>query len=523
MCITPTREFFLCGNLETYVDACHHNHDDILHAIGGVVCVISRLNSPVEMTGFLQPMITMKFGGSSVGTADAIRQVAAITKTYLEKEPILVVSALYGTTDLLVKAASLAERGEEDALKGVCQELRKKHHDVLAGLGVEVDIDVLLDECEHALKGVCYLRELSPSASDLILSFGERLSSRIVAGALRDAGVDGLAIDARDIIATDDNHGSARVDHELTRQRARNMLLESVKAGRVPVVTGFIASSPDRKTTTLGRGGSDYTASILGASVDADEIWIWKEVDGILTADPRIVPGAKRLSEINYEEAAEMSHFGAKVLHPKTMIPAITAGIPIRMRNTFRPSAPGTVIGKQTAPVSEGVKVVSAIKGLSMITIEGKGMAGIAGFAAQLFSAAGRLKINIVMFTQSSSEQVICLVVSSKDGKRLKDELEDELNEAVSTHAVERIHVEDSVSAVAVVGDGMRGRKGIAGKVFTSIAEAGVSALAIAQGSSERNISFIVREEDADNAVRALHQSFRLHQLEPSRICEPSR
>ncbi len=469
-------------------------------------------------------MIVMKFGGSSVRNAEAMIQVADLVERYRGERPVLVVSALAGVTDALIALAESALAGDVDGVEEGIAGLRTRHRE--AAIGVAGDgaleclarIDALAGELGHALRGVAYLRELSGRSRDLIVSFGERLSAPIVAAALAARGIPARAVDARALIVTDDRFGSATVRFPETDANIEAAILPMVETGAVPVITGFIAATEDGATTTLGRGGSDYSVAIVAGAVGAAEIWIWKEVDGIMTADPRAVADAALLSAISYDEAAEMSFFGAKVLHPKTMIPAVEKRIPIRIRNTFRPEAPGTVIGERSVPSPHGVKVVTAIKKLSMVTVEGKGMMGIAGFAAHVFGVAGRHKINIVMFSQSSSEQNICLVSEAGDGRRFKAELERELQEELSQRLVDRIAIEDGVAAVAVVGEGMKGAPGVSARLFTAVAGAGVNVLAIAQGSSERNVSFIVREADADAVVRAVHRAFALHEMKEA-VC----
>ncbi|HTK04754.1 MAG TPA: aspartate kinase [Candidatus Eisenbacteria bacterium] len=469
-------------------------------------------------------MIVMKFGGSSVGTAAAIGQVAGLVEANRGRGPVIVVSALQGVTDRLLALSNAALAGDLEAVDAGIVELRTRHRetavgaagdDVLACLG---RIDALIGELGHALRGVAALKELSPRSLDLIVSFGERLSAPIVAAALVAHGVPAEAVDARELIVTDDRFTSAAVLFPETNAKIAAAIPPLVEAGRVPVVTGFIGATADGITTTLGRGGSDYSVAIVAGAVAAEEIWIWKEVDGVMTADPRTVPDAALLCAISYDEAAEMSYFGAKVLHPKTMIPAVEKGIPIRMRNTFRPEAPGTVIGRRSVASPLGVKVVTAIKDLAMVTVEGKGMMGIAGFAAQVLGVAGRHGINVVMFSQSSSEQNICLVTGAKDGHRFKAELEREFREQLSLRLVDRITVEDGVAAVAIVGEGMKGAPGVAARLFGAVAEAGVNVLAIAQGSSERNVSFIVRGADADAVVRGVHAAFALHKMKEA-VC----
>lgn len=469
-------------------------------------------------------MIVMKFGGSSVGTADAIAQVAGLVGAHRGERPVIVVSALQGVTDRLLALADRALAGDLAAVEAGLAELRVRHRETAIGaagddaLACLARIDALAHELGHALRGVAALRELSPRSLDLVVSFGERLSAPIVAAALASRGVPAEDVDAREIVVTDDRFTSAAVRFAETDARVAARLRPMVEAGKVPVVTGFIGATEDGLTTTLGRGGSDYSVAIVAGALAAREIWIWKEVDGVMTADPGAVKDAALLAAISYDEAAEMSYFGAKVLHPKTMIPAVENGIPIRVRNTFRPEAPGTVIGRGTVPAPLGVKVVTAIKKLAMVTVEGKGMMGIAGFAAQVLGVAGRHGVNLVMFSQSSSEQNICLVTGAKDGHRFKAELERELAAEISRRLVDRIAVEDGVAAVAVVGEGMRGAPGVAARLFGAVAGTGVNVLAIAQGSSERNVSFVVREDDADAVVRAVHEAFSLHRMKEA-VC----
>jgi len=461
----------------------------------------------------------MKFGGSSVGTARAMSQVADIVASYVSERPVVVVSALQGVTDALLGLARDASRGDGTNIDAPLSRLVLRHEEVLRSVGDGNQAAVLeatrksFAELGQALKGVAALGELSDRSLDLIVSFGERLSAPIVAAALRARGIAAESVDARNLIETDDRFTSAEVRFSATEEKSRRVLLPVVERGGVPVVTGFIGATADGRTTTIGRGGSDYTAAILGGVLDAKEIWIWKEVDGVMTADPGAVPEARLVSLVTYDEAAEMSFFGAKVLHPKTMIPAIGKSIPIRLRNTFRPEAPGTLIGRHGPAAGPGVKVITSMKKLAMVTVEGKGMMGMAGFAARVFDTAGRLRTNIVMFTQSSSEQNICLVTDAKDGLAFKRALDEELREEVLSRNVESISVEEGVAAVAVVGEGMKGTPGVAGRTFSAVAGAGVNILAIAQGSSERNISFIVRESDADAAVRAVHAAFALQSV----------
>lgn len=459
-------------------------------------------------------MIVMKFGGSSVGSAEAIRQVARIIGRFLDRSPVVVVSAMAGVTDLLLSLIAARAEGDESTFEGIFEKLRAVHNEALAGLlsaggdpVLQAQVPLLLRRLEEELQTPAVNEEGAATVSDEVLSYGERLASYLVAVALRAEGIKARPYDARGLVFTDLN---GNVKKELSYPAIDTALRPSVEDGIVPVVTGFIARRSDGRTVTLGRGGSDYTATLLGAALKADEVWYWKEVDGVMTADPKVVPGALLIGNLTYDEAAEMSYFGAKVLHSRTMIPVVRKGIPIRIRNTFDPDAHGTIIGPDADEPPSGVRAVTAIRDLAIVTVEGKGMAGIAGFAGRVFTAAGRIGANLPMFNQASSEQSICLVCAVTDADRLGKELRSELKEQIAAGIVEGVSVEKGFAAVAVVGEGMRGRKGVAGRFLTAVGGADVNVYAITQGASERIISIIVRDEDADVAVRAVHAAFGL-------------
>jgi aspartokinase/homoserine dehydrogenase 1 len=295
-----------------------------------------------------------------------------------------------------------------------------------------------------------------------------------------------------------------------TREAAQARLLPLLAEGVTPVVTGFIAATKDGVTTTLGRGGSDYTAAILGACLDSDEVWLWTDVDGVMTADPRVVPEARTLPEISYSEAAELSYFGAKVIHPKTILPAVERGIPLRIVNTFNPSHPGTLIVAEAKPSELAVKGITSIKDLSLVTVEGRGMLGVPGIAAKVFTAVAQEGISVLMISQSSSEQNICFVIRKEAVECALKALEAAFELELARRNVDRIWAQDEVAIVAVVGAGMKGTPGIAAKVFGALGKHGVNVISIAQGSSEHNISFVVDEGDMENAVRYIHQEFGL-------------
>lgn len=459
-------------------------------------------------------MIIMKFGGTSVGGIEAMKKVAAIVVSNKEKQPIVVTSAMSGVTDELLVLAKLASGGVHVELETRFAKLVAQHKEVVNSLDqgmverVNTRLQDIFSELRRVLDGIELLREISPRSLDLVASCGERLAVHLLSGVLNASGILSAAVDSRDGIITDDAYTSAEVDFAATNERLRALLLPAVRDGMVPVITGFIARSRDGATTTLGRGGSDYTAAIVGAALNAEEIQIWTDVDGILSADPRIVSGAKILREVTYVEAVEMSYFGAKVIHPKTMVPAFEANIPIVIKNTFRPAVDGTRIQKEIRNGATGVKVVTAIPKVSMITISGLGLRGRAGFAAKVFEVASRERVNILMITQASSEQSICMIVDRADGIRFKSALGRAFTRELESKNVESIILDENVAIVAAVGAGMRGVPGIAGKTFSATAEAGVNVLAIAQGSSELNISLVIRAHDMEAAVRAIHAKF---------------
>ncbi len=463
-------------------------------------------------------MITMKFGGTSVGDIQRLQEVASIVRTYLPQRPIVVASAMAGVTNTLLETAQLALQRETDRVKKNVETLKEKHLNVANTLLKDAvrhreliqRQSALIDELANLYRGVSLLKELSVRSIDAIASFGEILSCLQLAAILKDNGVNAEFVDARTIIRTDNHFGEAAVDFSRTNEKVNNALQPLIRKEIVPVITGFIGSTEDGLTTTLGRSGSDYTGSIVGAALDSKEIWIWTDVDGVMTADPRYVTGAKVLTEISYREAAEMSYFGAKVIHPKTMMPAIEKNIPIRIKNTFNPSHPGTLISQSTNTTDRVVKNITSIDNLSLIAIEGNGMVGVPGISARIFSALARVRVNVMMISQASSEHNVCIIVPQKDCGTAVKELRSEFDTDLAKRIVDDITVQENVSIVAVVGEGMKGKRGIAGKTFTAIANADVNIVAIAQGSSELNISLVVEQAEVRKAVQAIHDAFHL-------------
>lgn len=458
-------------------------------------------------------MIVMKFGGTSLAGADEIESVGRIVRRFAARRPVVVVSAMAGVTDDLLQAAQRAAAGLPRDMARRLARIEARHRQAAHDLSLDGDadprlgpeLDRMFSGLEEICRGILLLRELTRRSLDLVASFGERLSGRIVAAHFTRSGLRSDYVDARDQIVTDDSHGAAQVDFKATTRRARARLVPMVRSGRVPVVTGFIGRTRSGATTTLGRGGSDYTASILGLALGAREIWIWKEVDGVCTADPEIVPGARLVPRISYQEAAEMAHFGAEVIHPKTMQPARGAGIPIRIKNTFRPDGRGTLVTARPSP-GGGALMVSCIDGMALVTIEGAGIFGQPGMILRLLTPVALAGTNIYMISMSSSEYNISFAIRETDVDRTLKALERDLRErGLLGEQVGRITVERGMSAVAVVGAGMKGQRGIAGRIFGALGDRGVNVVAIAQGSSEYNITVVIKSRDMRAGVRAIH------------------
>jgi bifunctional aspartokinase / homoserine dehydrogenase 1 len=463
-------------------------------------------------------MLTMKFGGTSVGDIERLREVVSIVQSHLARQPVVVASAMGGVTDALLGTAQLAVQREIDQVGRNIDTLWEKHFKVAAALVKDEELRMelihgqsqIFNELTNLYHGVSLLRELSVRSLDAIASFGEVLSCMQIAAILKDHNIPAQFIDARTLVRTDAHFGEAAVDFSVTNESIRKALMPLISANSVPVVTGFIGSTEDGLTTTLGRSGSDYTGSIVGAALGSEEIWIWTDVDGVMTADPRHVTGALVLPEISYREAAEMSYFGAKVIHPKTMMPAIENSIPIRIKNTFNPSHPGTLISRAANSTERVVKNVTSIDHLSLVAIEGNGMVGVPGISARIFAALARVHVNVMMISQASSEHNVCVVIPQKDCKKAVQELSAEFEIDIAKKIVDDIKLQDGVSIIAVVGEGMRGVPGIAGTTFSAIAQAGVNIVAIAQGSSELNISLVVNQPEVHKAVQAIHDAFHL-------------
>ncbi|ACX71883.1 aspartate kinase [Methanocaldococcus vulcanius M7] len=463
----------------------------------------------------------MKFGGTSVGSGERIRNVAKIVKNRKKDDEnvVVVVSAMSEVTNALVNISQQALDVRDIAkVNTFIKFIKEKHFEAIENAiksekireEVKKIINGRIDELEKVLIGVAYLGELTPKSRDYILSFGERLSAPILSGALIDLGEKSISLEGGEAgIITDNNFGNARVKRLEVKERLSPLL----KEGIIPVITGFIGNTEEGYITTLGRGGSDYSASLIGYGLDADIIEIWTDVSGVYTTDPRLVPTAKRIPKISYIEAMELAYFGAKVLHPRTIEPAMEKNIPILVKNTFDPENEGTLITNDMEMSDSIVKAVSAIKNVALINIFGAGMVGVSGTAARIFKALGEEDVNVILISQGSSETNISLVVGEDDVEKALKALKREFGDFgkktfLNNNLIRDVSVDKDVCVISVVGAGMRGAKGIAGKIFTTVSESGANIKMIAQGSSEVNISFVIDEENLLNCVKKLHEKF---------------
>ena len=456
--------------------------------------------------------LVMKFGGTSVGGELAIMQVVKIVrKAKIEWENIVVVvSAMRGVTDKLLSTAKNAASGYDNA-DSIADELRKIHFDVLDALTlndnlVRETLDTLLHEFVSLCHAIFVLGEASPRAMDAIASLGERMNAPLVAAVLTASGIPAIAVDAREIVVTDNIYQSASPDMDTTSKRANEIIKPIFAVGEIPVITGFVAATTDGVTTTLGRGGSDFSGAIFGVALEAQEVWIWTDVSGVMSTDPRIEPSARTLSEVTYKEISELAFYGAKVLHPKTIRPALEHGIALWVKNTFSPESACTRIVDDGDGEKGNIRAVTAIREQCLITVEGRGMLGVPGIAARLFTAVARVKTSIVMISQASSEQSICFVVPFAARQIVTQVLEDEFQLEIARRDIDRISASDDCAILTVVGAGMRSTPGIAGQIFSAIGNDRVNVIAIAQGSSECSITLVVNSIEANTAIRAIHR-----------------
>jgi len=460
--------------------------------------------------------LVMKFGGTSVGTPQAMRQAAEIVRQTKMDWPNLVVvtSALAGVTNLLLESATRASEGDRLFVARAADQLQRMHEEIITTLipagnrraAVRSECDALLDEFNLLCQAIAVLGGASPRALDAVASLGERMSVRVLAAVIESLGVDAQWVEATCLIATNETFQSAYPDMRITVQQCRQILTPMLEAGRVPVVTGFIGATERGAITTLGRGGSDYSAAILGAALNADEVWIWTDVDGVLTADPRLIPEARTVPYLTYREMGELAYFGAKVLHPKTVLPLIEQGIRLRICNTFNPQHPGTWVVKNSRNCGSGViKAVTAIRKQRLITIEGRGMIGVPGIAARAFQAVASTGTSVSLISQASSEQSLCFTIPEEAFVRVLQALHTTFAHELSARDIDRIWATEEVAIVTVVGEGMIHTPGVAGQVFSALGEKNINVIAIAQGSSEVSLSLVVAASDTEPAVRTLH------------------
>lgn len=458
-------------------------------------------------------MKILKFGGTSVGSVESIKAVLAIVKESYEagEKPLVVLSAMSGITNLLTKMAEDAAEGKPFAED--LKLLEEKHFEVVKKLiavkfqnPVLTRLKLLVNELEDLLQGVTALKELSNQSKDLIISYGERCSNYLVAKIMEQEVPEAEYINASHYIKTDSNFGNAHLNEPLTAQLIQ--ALSQTHADKLLFVTGFIGSNDKGRITTLGRGGSDYTAAIFGSVLNASAIEIWTDVNGMLTADPRIVKKAFSLPVLSYTEAMELSYFGAKVIYPPTMVPAFMKKIPIVIRNTFQPKFPGTVIQFETGKSGFPIKGISSISDVSVINLTGSGMVGKSGFSGRLFTLLAREQINVILITQSSSEHSITFAVNPSDSQKAVELIQNEFELELLANKLSLPVVESDLSILAIVGENMKRTPGMSGKLFHALGRNGINVRAIAQGSSEFNISVIINKEDLSKALNAVHDAF---------------
>ena len=463
-------------------------------------------------------MHILKFGGSSVGTVESIKQVIAIIDNHRQQNtPIVVVcSAMGGVTNQLIEIGRMAITGETDYMELV-RRIEDRHFNIIKALipvkeqgKVVAHVRGIINELEDLLRGVSLIRELTPRTHDLITSFGERLSTTIITECVRSAGIAAQFLDARTIIKTDAQFGQAEVNYTLTNEltKAHFDKIAGLAGAPVQLITGFIGSTEKNETTTLGRGGSDYTASIIGAALNADVIDIWTDVDGMMTADPRKVPNAFNIPTITYAEAMELSHFGAKVIYPPSLQPAFARNIPIRVLNTFNPTHEGTVVSRTAERRQYTITGISSIDDISLVNVQGSGMIGVAGVSAKLFGVLAAHKISVILISQASSEHSICFAIDPRGAENVKNILDAEFATEIAHGHIDNIAIERDLSVIATVGEGMRKSSGIAGKLFSVLGKNGVNIVAVAQGSSEINISVVINKNNLSKALNALHNIF---------------
>ena len=460
----------------------------------------------------------MKFGGTSVGDAACIRRVVDIVRrSSAESDIVVVVSAMSGVTNKLIDAATRSESGDCRTASKVLEEVQQQHETALETL-IRSDAERerigglmrdLLGQCRSWCESTAVRGQLTPQMRDLISSLGERLSAPLVAAKLAEEGVPTESVEATDLIVTDGYYGAADPKMDQTRERCQARLLRVLQLGITPVVTGFIGTTEDGVLTTLGRGGSDYSATILGSALTADEVTIWTDVDGMLTADPHLVPDATTIPEISYREAAELAYFGAKVLHPKTLLPVMQCGIPVWIRNTFAPEKAGTKITPTGHVCNGGVKALAAVRDAALITLEGSSMSNMPDVVARTLATAASVRTDVLMICHSSSCNRVCLVVAAASAQRTAEALRCEFATDSTNELVQRLTIDSTVSILTVVGQDLHVVKEVVGRAIGELGREEIKILATGQGSSEHNVSFVVPRRDVKTALLTTHREFQ--------------
>ncbi len=457
-------------------------------------------------------MLVIKFGGTSVASAKNISLVKEIIQEK-ERPLITVVSALGGITNQLVECSEMASQGDERYTR-IFTEIEQKHLKTTKELisvknqGKTLSkVKILLNELEDICRGVFLIRELSLKTRDRILSYGESMSATIINDYLNDQGLISQVADPRQFIKTDSHFGRANVDFKATAKAVRAYFKENKGIGICP---GFIASNEENETTTLGRGGSDYTAAILASSLKSKKLEIWTDVSGMMTADPRLVRASYAIRDISYEEAMELSHFGAKVIYPPTIQPALEASIPIHIKNTFKKEEEGTVISSKVQGNGKLIRGLSSVQNIALFNLSGSGMVGIPNFSHRLFRALSSAQVNVILITQASSEHSICVGIDAGDTATSKEAIENEFEYELATRKIDPLKIEENLAIVALVGSNMKEQVGVSGRMFSILGQNGVNIKAIAQGSSEKNISVVIRDTEVKKALNSLHESFFL-------------
>ncbi|HEX9705209.1 MAG TPA: aspartate kinase [Gemmatimonadales bacterium] len=453
-----------------------------------------------------RPPDVHKFGGASLADAAAIARAVQIVLAHRRRPMVVVVSALAGVTDTLLEVAAKPRPGR-------VQSLRRRHATVARALLTGSRLKELLAVLDEAFEEPGAMRETTPRTTDALLAHGERLSAQLFAAALEAAGCPGVYVNAVDVIKTDGAFGLAAPDLAQTERAARRVLLPLLRRGAVPVVPGFLGAAPDGQVATLGRGGSDLTATLLGRSLGAREVSLWKDVPGLLTADPRIVPDARVVPQLHVREAAELAYYGAKVLHPRALTPLAGRRIAVRIRPFADPAAEGTEISRRKTLAGYPVKALSAVSGHALLTVTGNGMLGVPGIAARTFAAVQQEGISVSLISQASSEHSICFSVPHAHARRARARLLQTFRREIARQEIDGVDIQPDVATVAVVGLGMAGTPGIASRTFSALAEVGINVIAIAQGSSELNLSLVVDGGDVGPAQRAVHDAFQLSKI----------